>query len=97
MAGTFVYDYKFYSLMLMGVVFLSISLYMLQQAKEWCAGDKQGKINFIKAAITISVLSAPTAFFTPIGLLPTMVCVISLIALPFTIKRISRKFQLQNA
>jgi hypothetical protein len=31
----------------------------------------------------IVLISAPTIYFTPIGSLPTMACIISLISLPF--------------
>lgn len=86
--GNFVYDYRFYSLMLMGTVFISIGIYMLSQIKAWSLGDSQGKRNFLRAVFVIILLSAPTFPFTPIGLLPTIGCLISLAGLPFAVKRI---------
>lgn len=86
--GNFVYDYRFYSLMLMGTVFITIGIYMLSQIKAWSLGDHQGKRNFLKAVFVLILLSAPTFPFTPIGLLPTTGCMISLAGLPFAVKRI---------
>jgi hypothetical protein len=84
--GTFTYDYRFYSLILMGIVFLSIGVYMVKQVKGWITGEVGAKKSFIKAALVLIFLSAPTFPFTPIGLLPTLACVISFAALPFLIK-----------
>lgn len=86
--GDFTYDFRFYSLMLMGVVFISIGIYMLSQIRAWSLGDSQGKRNFLKAAFAITLLSAPTFPLTPIGLVPTISCLISLAGLPFAVKRI---------
>ncbi|MBD0256261.1 MAG: hypothetical protein ICV83_11130 [Cytophagales bacterium] len=86
-AGTFVYDFRFYSRILMGVVFLAITLYMLRQLKIWGTGDRSGMVNFIKAALVLVVLSLPTAFLTPIGVVPTIACAISLASMPFAVKR----------
>jgi hypothetical protein len=92
-AGTFKYDYKFYSLNLMGIVFLAISIYMLLQVKEWIMGDLKAKNSFVKAALVLIILSAPTFPLTPIGLLPTLACMISFAALPFTINVTKRRWQ----
>lgn len=96
-AGNFVYDYRFYSLMLMGVVFISIGIYMLSQIKAWSMGDSQGKRNFLRAVLVMILLSAPTFPLTPIGLLPTIGCLISLAGLPFAVGRINvRAFSLEK-
>jgi hypothetical protein len=92
LTGDFVLTFHFYSLMLMGIVSLAISGYMVNQVNLWVLGSAQAKLNFIKAAVIISLLSAPTYFIVPIGLVSTIDCVISLVALPFTVKR--RKEQL---
>lgn len=86
-AGTFVYDFRFYSRILMGVVFLAITLYMLRQLVIWGTGDRRGMVNFIKAALVLVVLSLPTGLLTPIGYVPTIACAISLAGIPFAVKR----------
>ena len=96
LAGNFVYDFRFYSLMLMGVVFFSIGFYMFGELKEWCMGNKESKKKFIKAAIVMSLVSAPTFPFTPIGLLPTLACIISVISLPFAWKQEMKELQFQK-
>jgi hypothetical protein len=96
-AGTFVYTFIFYSRIFMGVVFFALSLYMLEQIKIWGSGNRRGKVNFIKAAVAISVLSSPTYFLVPIGLLPTIACLISLAGMPFAVKRRKKELELQSA
>jgi hypothetical protein len=86
-AGTFVYDFRFYSRIFMGVVFLAITLYMLRQLRVWGTGDRAGMINFIKAALVLVVLSFPTGLLVPIGYVPTIACAISLAGMPFAVKR----------
>jgi hypothetical protein len=77
----------------MGIVFLAISIYMLLQVKEWIMGDLKAKNSFVKAALVLIILSAPTFPLTPIGLLPTLACMISFAALPFTINVTKRRWQ----
>ena len=89
--GSFVYDFRFYSLIFMGVVFIAISGYMFQQVKRWLSGDWQAKRNFIKAAFCLITLSVPSVGFTPIGILPTLACLTSFSAMPFTIRVRLRK------
>ncbi len=95
-AGTFVYDFRFYSRILMGVVFLAMSLHMLGQIKVWGTGDRRGMIQFIKTAAALSLLSFPTYFLVPIGLVPTLACAISLAGMPFAMKRRKPELVLQG-
>ncbi len=60
---------------------------MLNQIKIWGMGDKRGMINFIKAALVLSLMSAPTYPLTPIGIVPTIACALSLVGMPFATKR----------
>jgi hypothetical protein len=93
--GNFVFNYYFYSRILMGITFLSISGYMLDQTKRWLQGDRFAKRNLIKAAICLTLLSAPIVLFRPIGILPTIACLISMATLPFTVKQ-PKKLVLQQ-
>jgi hypothetical protein len=85
--GRFVYTYHFYSLILMGLVFLTLCCYMLGQIKVFCRGEQQGRRRFLKAALLLVVVSLPTFPITPLGIVPTIACAISLAAVPFAPKR----------
>lgn len=85
---SFHFDFRFYSLMLMGIVFLGISSYMLWQIWLLCRGRSRAGRQIWWAALVLSVLSAPTVVFTPIGLLPTLACVVSVVGLRFVYKPI---------
>jgi hypothetical protein len=93
--GNFVFGYPLYSRILMGITFLSISGYMLHQTTMWLQGDRYARTNLIKAAICLTLLSAPIVLFRPIGILPTIACLISMSALPFTVKQ-PKKLVLQQ-
>lgn len=86
-AGTFVFDFRFYSLILMGLVLLSLSRRMLQNIGDWLGGKENSPKTIIKTTALIVALSAPTGVFTPIGYVPTIACAISMVCLPFTLKK----------
>jgi hypothetical protein len=85
--GVFIYNFRFYSLMLMGVVITYLSFVLLQQGIAKCKTSRFRNRHLYKTMGFIVLLSAPTIFFTPIGSLPTMACIINLIALPFVHKK----------
>ncbi len=89
-AGTFEYNFRFYSLILMGLVLLSLSVRMLNDIRDWLQGKETTPKAIVKTVLLIVVLSAPTGTFTPIGYVPTVACVISMVFLPFTVKKRQR-------
>lgn len=86
-AGTFIYDYRFYSLILMGIVLLSLSVRMLREIGNWFQGISGSQRRAMQTALLIVAVSAPTGVFTPIGYVPSIACAISLIFFPFVIKK----------
>jgi hypothetical protein len=85
--GTFAYNFRFYSLLLMGVVLSYLSVEFLQKAFVKCQQRHTGSNDIFKTIGKIVLVSAPTIPLTPIGALPTMACIISLAALPFIYKK----------
>jgi hypothetical protein len=71
LAGTFVYSYHFYSLILMGVIFIVLSIYQLNQVKALSRGDTAYKY-LKRVSWLIIVLSLPIFPLNPIGLLPVI-------------------------
>ncbi|MCR5889159.1 hypothetical protein LRS06_15585 [Hymenobacter sp. J193] len=86
LAHSFEYNFEFYSLMLMGVVFMGLSLRMLQQAQLLSQGRSRASRQFCHAAIALVALSAPTFPLTPVGLLPTLACAVAGLGLTFLYK-----------
>ncbi|WP_080056358.1 hypothetical protein [Spirosoma aerolatum] len=86
LAGTYTYNFRQYSLFLMGVVMLAISLYILRQLSNWFSGIPGSERKAVQATLAIVAVSAPTIAFTPIGILPTLVSFVSLLAHPFVMK-----------
>jgi hypothetical protein len=86
-AGTFEYNFRFYSLMLMGMVLLTLSVYLLNYIGDLFRAVPGSLRNIIRTVLFIVVASAPAGFFTPIAYVPSIACTISMLALPFAIKR----------
>ncbi|GAB4034943.1 hypothetical protein GCM10028774_22970 [Spirosoma jeollabukense] len=84
---TFVYDFRFYSLILMGVVLLSLGVYMIGQIGAWFRGVSGSRRRIIGVALVIVAVSLPTVIFSPIGYMPSIACAITLLAMPFVMKR----------
>lgn len=80
-AGKFTYNFRFYSLMLMAVALIYCNQLLLSKIKKFTEGSSSSEV--LKAMGVIVLISLPTVPFTPIGALPTMACIITLVALPF--------------
>ena len=86
-AKSFVYDFRTYSLYLMGIVIAYLSYLLLQQGLYKCRFVHSNNGPFYKTMLAIGFVSLPTVFFTPIGSLPALACLISLVALLFLKKK----------
>lgn len=92
---SFVFDFRLYSLILLGVVLLSLSVRMLGEIRDLFRGFPRRQAIF-KTAFWMIFLSAPTGFFTPIGYVPTAACLVTLVFLPFVIKKVGQNTVEQN-
>lgn len=84
--GTFIYDFKYYSLMLLGTLIVVAGVLYLNAAKQYIAGRSSVK----KVLLFISVivlLTAPLIPIVPIAAVPSIACAISLLGLPFVHRR----------
>jgi hypothetical protein len=77
--GTFKYNFRFYSLQLMGALILYLSIRFLEACRNYLITNTNKK-EVLKTAGWIALISIPTIPLTPIGSLPAMACVISLVA-----------------
>ncbi|KAA5549108.1 hypothetical protein [Adhaeribacter rhizoryzae] len=71
-AGTFSYNLHFYNLLLMGVVFLSLSLLQLRCIKFLSRGKYYMRKPLTIFSLSLALLSFPLFPFNPIGLLPVI-------------------------
>lgn len=86
-AGTFKFDFRFYALIQMGLVILALSGYMVGQIGAWFRGEVGAQRNAVRVALVLMAFTLPTVAFTPIGAVPTIGCVISLLTFPFVVKK----------
>jgi hypothetical protein len=80
---SFVYDFRTYSLYLMGVLLAYLSFHLLRLGLYKCYNLQSSNKPIYKTMLAIAAVSLPTVFFTPIGSLPAIACTISLISLRF--------------
>lgn len=83
--GTFKYDFRFYSLVLMPAALIYSAALLLQRIKRFLEGERYTVV--LGAMVMITLISTPTIPFTPIGSLPILSCIITLCALPFAKSR----------
>ncbi|MBD2704887.1 hypothetical protein IC229_29920 [Spirosoma sp. BT702] len=95
MAGTFVYNFRFYALILLGVLLLSLSVQMLRYIRNWFSGVPDSQRQIIKTALIIVAISAPTGVFSPIGYVPTIACTITLLFMPFAVRKQPKTTQME--
>jgi hypothetical protein len=88
LADKFVYDFRFYALILMGMLLLNLSVQLLGEIDRWFQGAPGSQWKIIKTALLIVAVSAPTSVFTPIGYVPSIACFITLLCLPFAVKKL---------
>ena len=85
--GKFTYSFRFYSLMLMGILVLWQSVVFLKQSAGVYVWGTTSKKSLLQTAGIIALITLPTIPLTPIGSLPLMACVINLVASAFVRKR----------
>ena len=79
--GSFTYDFRYYSLMLMAVAIIYCAGLLLQRLRDFLEGESFTRV--LRAMAMIIAVSAPTIPLNPIGSLPTIACIITLSTLPF--------------
>ena len=84
--GTFTYNFRFYSLILMGGTLAYLSSQLLNRCMYKCNHPYTTSKPLYQSMAFIVLVSAPTIALTPIGALPTMGCFISVVALQFVRK-----------
>ncbi|MBC5992492.1 hypothetical protein [Pontibacter cellulosilyticus] len=93
LAGSFVYTYHFYSLMMMGAAFLTFSLFQLGAITRVTRGQIGAKKQLRNVSWLIILLSAPIFPLNPIGLLPVISSVLILVTMAVVRKQLSSLVQ----
>lgn len=82
--GGFTYSFHFYALLLMGVVFIYLSLMQLAQIRHMVQGRLAHSRQLTKISLAIVALSVPIAPINPLGLLPVLTSVAILVTVRAT-------------
>ncbi len=95
--GTFAYNLHFYTMLLMGVVFLSLSLLQLRYLKLMSRGKYYLRRQLNIFCLSLALLSFPLFPFNPIGLLPVITSLTILITVAATKKQWRRAEQKKDS
>ena len=88
--GLFVYDFRFYSLMLLGAVFIGLGGYLLARIGELSRGNSMARRYIVRACLLQVLLSLPLFPLNPIGLMPALASLGVLTVLFFATRRTAR-------
>ena len=81
--GSFVYDFRFYALNLMGILLAILSFNLLRYCLDYYNGEAAMRAKWLTTCGWIALVAAPTIPFTFIGSLPLQAIIINLIASRF--------------
>lgn len=88
--GLFGYDFRFYSLMLLGAVFIGLGGYLLARIGELSRGNATARRYIVRACAFQVLLSLPLFPLNPIGLMPVLASLGVLTVLFFATRRTAR-------
>ncbi|MDO6391625.1 hypothetical protein Q4E40_15920 [Pontibacter sp. BT731] len=84
MAGSFVYTFPFYAMLLMGITFIALSVLQLSRIRQLSQGKHYLRKQLTLVSWSIVALSLPIVPLNPIGLLPVISSVIILATVSLT-------------
>ncbi len=86
-AGSFIYNFHFYSLILMGVVVAGIGYLFFRACWIKCTTENTTNKRIFRAMILIVIVTIPLIPITSIAALPSICTVFSLAGLPFVTRK----------
>jgi hypothetical protein len=92
--GRFAYNFRFYSLILFGLVVAYLGALYLQACFDKCLRGPKGNRPYFYKMLLMLLITVPLIPITPIAAVPAICCSVSILALPFVCRR---KFSYRNA
>jgi len=81
-AGSFDYNFRFYSLILLGFVIAYLGVLFYKACRSKCLGEGKNRPCLLNM-VAVLLVSVPLVPITPIAIVPSICCGVSLLALPF--------------
>lgn len=88
MDGNFEYNFRFYSLILFGLVIGYVGYLFLKAGIAKCLAKSNSNRHYLYKILLVLVLTLPLIPITPIAMVPLICCSISVLALPFVRRRL---------
>lgn len=82
-AGTFIYTFRFYSILLLGVVVAGIGYFFLRACLSKCLREEYRNRRIFQFILLMVVVTVPLIPIVSISAVPAICCVFSLAGLPF--------------
>lgn len=90
MAGTFQYNFRFYSLILLGVVVGYVGFRLLKACRRYCLNSEKPNRDYFIQFSLILLFTLPLIPIIPIAAVPLVCCVISLLGFPFVHRKVKQ-------
>jgi hypothetical protein len=81
LAGTFHYDFAFYSLLLFGFTFIYLSGLLVHYCRQRIRGNRGVIKRLVLLNVLIAILFLPVGFLNPIGFLPVIAAFLSIVTI----------------
>jgi H+/Cl- antiporter ClcA len=94
--GSFQYSFRFYSLILFGLVLAYLGILFLKACFTKCLAEQTNNRSYFYKILLVLLITLPLIPITPIASVPAICCSISVLALPF-VRRRSKKSSNQTS
>ena len=88
MDGSFVYNFRFYSLLMFGLVLGSTGYTLLRCCLQKCAGETSANRPVFQCMLLVLLINIPLIPIIPLAYVPLILSGISLLALPFARRKL---------
>ncbi len=89
-SGVFHYDFRFYSLILFGLVLGGAGYFFLHSCIHKCLHREKSNKHIFISILLVALITAPLIPIIILSFLPLIFCAISLMSLPFACRKIKR-------
>ena len=87
-AGTFVYNYHFYSMMLMGILLASVATFLIKACWQKCIGRTGSNRRIFLLMLLVAIVCLPLLPITSLSVVPVFCCLISLTGVYFVRRKV---------
>jgi hypothetical protein len=86
--GSFEYTFRFYALILFGLVLAHLGFLFLKASVDKCLAEPKSNRSYLYKVLLVLIVTLPLIPITPIAAVPLICCSISVLAFPFVLRKL---------